>query len=168
MKAIITNFLSSPIFMPTVLLLASLFALAGAYTAEYGFDLQPCSLCSYERIPYFIVAVLAVVAIFFATKKARIAKILCVICAVLMLFEFGLSGYHIGVEKGVFEESCTVNFTAEDIESLKEELFATPVISCKDVQFELFGISMAGWNALYALGLAGFVFMGISYKPKKS
>jgi len=147
-------------FVPLVLLLASAVALISAYTAEYGFDLKPCALCLYERIPYAIVAIIAGIAIFFANKKPQIAKILSIICALVMLFEFGLSVYHVGIEQGFFEETtaCSAGeVNATDINSLRESIFKQEIVSCKE---ELFGVSMAGWNVLYSLGLTCFVFMG--------
>lgn len=45
---------------------------------------------------------------------------------------------------------------ATSIEALREQLMATPVVACDQVPWSLFGVSLAGYNALIAAGLCAY------------
>ena len=62
--------------------------------------------------------------------------------------------YHAGVEAGVFQGLTTC--TATGAMSL-EDLMNVPLVRCDQVQWSLFGISMAGWNAILSLGGAALI-----------
>jgi disulfide bond formation protein DsbB len=61
---------------------------------------------------------------------------------------------------------CTANLAAgASTADLVDQLLATPVVRCDDVPWSLFGLSMAGWNALFSLDIAAvatlaFIFGG--------
>ena len=82
---------------PLVLLLASLGALAVAYTAEYGFGLDPCALCLYQRVPYAVVAVLALSAMVFPADPWR--RVALAIAGMALVVGAGIALYHVGVEQ---------------------------------------------------------------------
>ena len=125
-------------------LLAILFAL---YT-EYILGFKPCKLCLYQRIPY----VIAIFISFIGYNYIKNNKILILIIIIFLISAL-ISGYHYGIENSIFEEfsGCTNNSLeivdkAELLKSLNNN-----VISCKDVNFKLFGISLAGINLLFSL-----------------
>jgi len=125
-------------------LLAILFAL---YT-EYILGFKPCKLCLYQRIPY----VVAILISFIGYNYFKNDKILIII-VIIFITSALISGYHYGVENGIFEEfsGCTndsleIVDKSELLKSLKDN-----VVSCKDVNFKLFGISLAGINLLFSL-----------------
>ena len=125
-------------------LLAILFAL---YT-EYILGFKPCKLCLYQRIPY----VVAIFISFIGYNYFKNDKILIIIVIIFIISAL-ISGYHYGVENGIFEEfsGCTndsleIVDKSELLKSLKDN-----VVSCKDVNFKLFGISLAGINLLFSL-----------------
>ena len=81
-------------------------------------------------------------------------------------FVFGviISFYHVGIEQGFFSESlvCDLtgsknNLTVNDI--LKE--FDKKTVSCKDVKFKIFGLSLATFNTLISLILSVIVILKI-------
>ena len=79
--------------------------------------------------------------------------------AALLLLDAGIAGYHVGVEQGWWTGTaeCTGPAgEAKTLEELKAQIMATPVTRCDEVAFSLFGISMAGYNLLFCLVLAGF------------
>ena len=125
-------------------LLAILFAL---YT-EYILGFKPCKLCLYQRIPY----VIAIFISFIGYNYFKNVKILILIIIIFLISAL-ISGYHYGIENSIFEEfsGCTNNSLeivdkAELLKSLNNN-----VLSCKDVNFKLFGISLAGINLLFSL-----------------
>jgi disulfide bond formation protein DsbB len=40
-----------------------------------------------------------------------------------------------------------------------QEIVAAPLVRCDQVQWSLFGISMAGWNAILSLGGAALILL---------
>lgn len=139
------------------LLALLLLPLIAAYVSQYGFGLEPCILCIYQRIPYAVLAV--VVLLYFFLKKKLNARLLFTIVAIGLLLEAAMAFYHVGVEQGVITEGigCVEQNIAGTIEELRAQLLASPVVACNKPQFMFLGLSMAAWNGLYALGLFAFV-----------
>jgi disulfide bond formation protein DsbB len=131
-------------------------ALILAYISEYGFDLKPCILCIYQRIPYAVGALLGIIAFVFFRKKR---KALCV-CALLLVGCFfvdaGIAAFHSGVEYGWWKgtDDCGAGGTPDSMEALRAQLMHAATVRCDEPQFTFLGISMAGYNFFYALGFA--------------
>ena len=67
-----------------------------------------------------------------------------------------LGGYHAGVEYGLWAgpTGCSANLLADgNIKALTQQLLITPLVRCDEVPWSLFGLSMAGWNALISLDI---------------
>ena len=131
-----------------VLVLISL-ALISAFVVEYWLGHKPCKLCLYQRIPYFL-SILIIIRIFF-TKKYE--KIFLLILSLIFLCSSALAFYHFGIEQGFFEESTVC--VAADLS--KEELLLQlkqNTISCKDVTFRIFGLSLATINTIFSIILS--------------
>jgi disulfide bond formation protein DsbB len=142
---------------PALLLGACAFAFAVALTTQYGFGLAPCVLCLYQRIPYGVAAGLSLAALWPKTPpKARMA--LVALCAVAFLVDAGIAAYHVGVEQHWWESACVggINPEAASVENLQALLAGPPPVPCDRVPWAVFGISMAGYNGLFALCLAAF------------
>ncbi|MGI9436643.1 MAG: disulfide bond formation protein B, partial [Geminicoccaceae bacterium] len=75
----------------------------------------------------------------------------------LLLISAGLAGYHVAVEQGwiALPAGCAAGGNATSVEELKALLAEAPP-SCDQVGFSLLGLSLAGWNLLVSLILAGF------------
>jgi len=130
------------------ILFYSLFAIFFALYVEYILQFKPCKLCLYQRIPYIV----AIFISFIGYNYFKNDKILILIVMIFSISAF-ISGYHYGIEKNIFEEfsGCTTNSLeiidkSELLKSLKDN-----VSSCKDVNFKLLGISLAGINFLLSL-----------------
>jgi len=141
-----------------IILFFSIIVLCSAYFIEYILDYKPCNLCLIERLPYF----LAIIIIFFGISLNQFEKIIFISLGLIFAFATILSLYHVGIEQGFFEESivCVSSnkmniLNKEDI--LKE--FQKTVVSCKDVEFKLFGISLATIN-----GIISFILSVITFK----
>lgn len=80
----------------------------------------------------------------------------------------GIAAFHVGVEQHWWQglASCGGNLPqARTVEELRAALLAQPVVRCDEVAWSLFGISMAGWNFLFSLGLAALSFAAAISKP---
>ena len=130
------------------ILFYSLFAIFFALYVEYILGYKACKLCLYQRVPYII----AIFISFIGYNYFKNDKILILVIAVF-LTSFFISGYHYGIENNIFKEfsGCTNNSLniidkSELLKSLNDN-----VVNCKDVNFKLFGMSLAGINLLFSL-----------------
>ena len=139
-------------FLFTILIFISL-VLVFAFIIEHKLGHQPCKLCLYERIPYFL-SVLLIIKIFFIRIYERETLL---ILSLVFIISTCLAFYHLGIEQGFFKESlaCTAGNLSENItkEELLEQLNQN-IISCKDVSFRIFGFSLAAINTIFSLILS--------------
>jgi disulfide bond formation protein DsbB len=124
--------------------------LGGAYLGQYGFGLEPCQMCWWQR--YALFAALPLALLGWIRPSARIATGLALLA---ILVGGTIGGYHAGVEYGWWKGLTTcasgVSFGGGDP---LEALTKAQMIPCDVVQWELFGISLAGWNFLISVPLA--------------
>ena len=130
--------------------LISLISIFSAYFIEHILGHQPCNLCLIERIPYGLTIIL--VSINYLTRKNE--RIIILLLILTFVFSFFISVYHYGIEQDFFEESgiCGVKNAADIIS--KEELLkqlSEKTISCKDVTFKVFGLSLTSINIIISL-----------------
>ena len=132
------------------LIFLSFIALSFAYFVEFVLGHEPCNLCKIERIPY-IGSIILISFLIFTNKWEKI-----ILSIILLLFIFGsvTSIYHVGIEQGVFSESLLcelgLNTNIQNSDDLLKSLEKTP-ISCKDVTFRIFGLSLATFNAFLSI-----------------
>ena len=130
--------------------LISLIALMSAYFIEYVLGYQPCNLCLYERIPYFL-AILILLANF---KYNKLEKYFILFLIIIFFIATLLSLYHLGIEQGLIEESLLCNLEKGTNIIDKDELLKQlqqKNISCKDVAFKIFGLSLTSYNIIISL-----------------
>ena len=136
-----------------LILLFSIFALSAAYFIEYILGHQPCNLCLIERIPYAISIIIIVICLF--TQKFE--KITLIILSITFFAAALLSFYHFGIEQGFIKESlvCDLNNPGNELsrEALLNQLKEMP-ISCKNVTFKIFGLSLATFNIFISIILS--------------
>ena len=146
-----------------IIFIFSLISLLIALYIEFYLGYSPCKLCIYQRIPYLI-------AIFITFMGMSYLKNLIWLYALLIVFfsSFLISGYHFGIEQEIFSEfsGCTGNSlnTIDKNELLK--LLSSEVNSCKNVEFKIFGLSLAAINLL--LSFLIFIFILIIIKNEKN
>ena len=152
-------------FLFTLLVLISL-VLILAYVIEYKLGYQPCKLCLYERIPYFI-SILLMMKIFFTKghEKTTLLILFFVFIASLVL-----AFYHFGIEQGFFNESlvCTAGNLSETL--TKDELLkqlSKNTISCRDVSIRILGFSLAAINTIFSI-LLSVIFIGLFLNYEKN
>ena len=130
------------------ILFYSLLAIFFALYVEHVLEYKPCKLCLYQRIPY-------IVAIFISFVGYNYFKNDKILILIVMIFSISalISGYHYGIENNIFEEfsGCSNNTLGITNKSELLKSLNNNVPSCKNVNFKLFGMSLAGINFLLSL-----------------
>ncbi len=137
-------------FYLKIIFIFSFVALISAYFIEHILGHRPCNLCLIERIPY-ILSIILIFIIFFFKKNEKFVVLLLILT---FIFSFAISIYHYGIEKGIFEESAICGLKNFDENIRKEDLLKQlneQIVSCKDVTFRIFGLSLATINIVISL-----------------
>lgn len=125
--------------------------LAGAFFFQM-LGYAPCKLCLWQRWPHGAAVALGLVALVAAPRWLALAGAL----AAATTAALGL--YHAGVEQGWWPgpDTCT---TSGDLggsaEDLLNQIMAAPLVRCDEIAWIFAGLSMAAWNAILSLALAG-------------
>ena len=141
----------------------SFFSLIAALYVEYILGFKPCILCIYQRIPYAIAILISLTAFLIGNKN-----ILLIILGLTFLAGTLLSGYHVGIEKGIIEPlfSCT----GENIKALEKDEILKSLNNiqpdCKDVDFSIFGVSLATLNFIISFVLTIVIVYIFKYAKK--
>ena len=150
-----------------IILYISIFALSSAYFIEYILDYKPCNLSLFERLPYF----LAIIIILLGLSLNRFDKFIFISLGLIFASATILSLYHVGIEQGFFKESLVcVSNNEMNILNKKDLLneFQKTTVSCKDVEFTLFGLSLATINVIISLTLSVITFkLFLNYEKNK-
>tara|TARA_B100000963_G_scaffold15385_1_gene11767 strand:+ start:21 stop:497 length:477 start_codon:yes stop_codon:yes gene_type:complete len=134
----------------------SILSLLIAYFLQYVLGHKPCNLCIIERIPY-IAAIILISLIFILNRYKKIIS-----NVILIFFVFGalVSFYHFGIEQGFVSESLICELSNNEPlnkEELLNQLKKKEIISCKDVTFRFFGLSLATINTVISIILSGIM-----------
>ena len=135
--------------------LISSLMLISAFYLEYFHGALPCDLCIKQRwfhgaiIAYSLIIILII-------KKNLISKTILILGGAILWLSSSLAGlYHFGIEMNFWTgpDGCSSNIDFSK-DTLTYLLNKSP-IKCDEVMFEIFGLSLAGWNALASL----FIFL---------
>ena len=130
--------------------LVSIIALVSAFFIEYILGHQPCNLCVLERIPYF----LTIIIVLLIYKFIQFERFFILLLAIIFLAGTILSLYHLGIEQGFIQESLVCDLKNGSNLLSKEEILKQlqeKSVSCKDVTFKIFGLSLTSYNILISL-----------------
>lgn len=157
------NLLSDARFVTAGITAAAAAAIGSAYTAQYGFGLQPCDLCLMQRVPFALAAALGLGGLFFAVKRQnpKAAAAFVLLSGLVFLAGGGIAFYHHGVEQHwwvSFLQGCKVNL---DPENLLAQIESAQAVRCDEIPWAdpLFHLSMAAWNAIISPLLAAGCFV---------
>ena len=136
-----------------LVLVFSIFAILAAYFIQYVLGHQPCNLCLIERVPYILSIIIISICLF----TQQFERITLIILSLVFFAAALLSFYHFGIEQGFIKESLVCNLNSPNNELSKEALLnqlKEMPISCKDVTFKIYGLSLATFNVLISLILS--------------
>ena len=133
-----------------LIFLISVIALISAFFIEYILGHQPCNLCILERIPYL----LAIIIILLNFKFSHYEKFFILLLSIIFLAGTIISLYHLGIEQGFVQESLVCDLKGGSNLLSKEEILKQlqeKSVSCKDVTFKMFGLSLTSYNILISI-----------------
>ena len=136
-----------------LILIFSIFALGAAYFIQHILGHKPCNLCLIERLPY----IFAIIIITLGLILKKFEKVIIILLILVFVAATIISFYHFGIEQGFFKESLVCNLDNNINNLSKEDLIKElqqQIISCKDVDFRIFGLSLATINTIISLILS--------------
>ena len=154
--------LSARIALVFVLALA---VIGVAILSQYWGGLLPCALCLKQRVAFYLAMPLLALAWFYASRAPLATRGLLTTIGIIFLANAGLGFYHAGIEYGWWlgPASCGGGAAqALDTGALFEALKSGAMVRCDAPAFTLFGLSLAGYNVIACLALAGLAL----YKPE--
>ncbi|WP_432256184.1 disulfide bond formation protein B [Limimaricola sp. AA108-03] len=138
----------------TILLatLGSAALLGGAFIFQ-AFGYPPCAMCIWQRWPHGIAIAIGLIALML---PGRVLPLLGALAAVTTA---AIGVFHTGVERDWWEGPASCTGTGQSLGSLSGgdllSMDGPRLVMCDVVSWELFGLSMASWNALFSLVLVG-------------
>ena len=131
--------------------LGSFGLLIGALLFQYVGEMAPCKMCYWQRYPH--AAAVSIAALILLTQIRSFA----ILGFLLTLLTAGIGGFHAGVEQSWWDgpQTCTSNAIDNlSTEELLTQIMSAPMARCDEISWQMFGISMAGWNMVLSLCLA--------------
>ncbi len=138
-----------PFAVPALIVAVSLGALAAALISQYWGGLQPCVLCIYQRYAYLGAIAFGLLGLI-AGPRAGARRAAVALAGLAFLTGAAIAAFHVGVEQLWWRGTSECHAPAFDpnasIADLREQLLGTSFVACDEVQWSLFGISMAGYS----------------------
>jgi disulfide bond formation protein DsbB len=136
-----------------LLLVACAATIAGAWMFQFA-GYEPCHLCLLQRWPYYAVIAIAAMSLlaFQPGLQGNILKLL----GLLMIGSAIFGAYHAGIEWKFWDGPSTCTGTGGLSTGLPD--LTKPVVMCDDAALRIFGVSLAGWNAVISAVLAALAF----------
>lgn len=140
-------------------------AIIGAFYFQYALGLQPCPLCLDQRVAYYVSIPLAVLVALGASVGAsrKVLTAALVVIAASMIFNAGLGVYHSGIEWKFWAGPADCSGPLNSLGStggLLRQLQDIRVVRCDEAAWRFLGLSLAGYNVLISLALAGIALWG--------
>ncbi|MDB5699868.1 MAG: disulfide bond formation protein [Sphingomonadales bacterium] len=132
--------------------------LAGAWGSQLIGHLYPCEMCHWQRWPHY--AALGIALLAFFIKPMRLP--LVALAAVAILISGGIGVFHAGVEYHWWEGFTTCSRIGG---ASLADIMKAPVIRCDTAQWTLFGVSLAGFNAIVSLA-GGLTILNLLRKAR--
>jgi disulfide bond formation protein DsbB len=126
----------------------------GALGFQYIGNYPPCEMCHWQRWPHIAAAVIGLgggILLSTGHQNARLATAIALLAILGVAVSGGLGVFHAGVEWHFWPgpTACTTGFKFNGTLDLN-----APTPYCDRAAWRLFGISLAGYNALVSLGAA--------------
>lgn len=150
--------------------LVSLVLILGALGFEYLGGMPPCEMCMWQRWPHYTAIVVGLgggLAIAGGALPRRAGPYVAGLAMVLIAVSGAIGVYHAGVEWHLWAGPAACTGPAFHFRGALN--LNAPVVACDQAQWRLFGISLAGYNAIVSLGAvcaAATLLMRSATRPK--
>ena len=147
-----------------MIIFLSIMTLVVAVYIEYILGIKPCKLCYYQRIPFILALILSCIGLKFLNQKIILKIIL-----LIFLSSTFLAFYHFGIENGFIPDLSICEGKKEILIDTKSIIksFEDKIPSCKDVDFRLFGLSLANYNLIISFLLSIVTIILIKYEKNR-
>ncbi|MCF6215277.1 MAG: disulfide bond formation protein B [Emcibacter sp.] len=145
--------------------------LAGAYGFQYIGGLAPCDLCWTQRYAHMVILGLSGAGLLLKKYDRPLQNLYAWAVIIALDVSIVAAGYHAGIEQKWWAgpTTCTsgsINASA-DMESLFDSMMESNLVLCDEIPWEMFGISMAGYNFLISFIVAQFVTFAVVFNLRK-
>ena len=151
----------------SLILIFSIFSILFAFYVEYVLEHKPCNLCLLQRLPY----ILSIILIILVTIFKNLERLLFLFLSLIFLLGSLLALYHVGIERSLISESYICGNGIDTSSTDKTEILnqlENKIISCKDVTFTIFGLSLATINTFISAVIATITLkIFLKYEKKR-
>ena len=143
---------------------ASALLLAGAHAFETFGHYRPCELCYTQRNVHWLALWVGALGFGVSFWRPGVARLACLLLGFVFLTSVAYAGYHAGVEWKWWPgpTTCTGSHlkavTAADMARLLSG-YNEHIVRCDEAAWRMFGVSMAGYNAVISMALAALSFV---------
>ena len=142
----------------------SVASISTAIYIEHVLEYKPCKLCIYQRIPYIISIFISFLGYNYFKNNTWLYLLL-----IIFLSSSLLSGYHVGIENnfinefsGCISDNNKIIDKSELLNSLKN---TAP--NCKEVDYRIFGLSLATINFIMSVIISVFITKFLVYEKNR-
>lgn len=142
--------------------------LGGALISQYVGGLYPCEMCMWQRWPHLLAIILSLAA-FAAGSRVPLSLTLTALAAASIASSGVIGAFHAGVEYGWWEglSACAIPATGGSTQALLDSIMSAPLTRCDVAPWSMFGISLAGYNAILSLAAAAAITMLMLRQDRK-
>ena len=167
-----TNSLAAdrPRLLATISFVLGLATIAGAWGSQLFGGLVPCELCLEQRLAYYwALPVLALILILWNHLPRAVFYVAMGVTIAIFAWGLYMATYHAGVEYGLWPgpTACTgtgVSVSFDDLQNIN----AAKVVPCDKIQFSLFGITLAGYNALILVAIIAMLAAATAMRARRA
>lgn len=136
-------------------LLAPAALLGGALAFQHVGGLPPCEMCMWQRWPHLAAIGFGLLAFLLPQQR----RTLVLLAGLAILVSGGIGAYHAGVEQHWWEglTRCSAMNVPNASGDFLRDIIASPLIRCDAIPWQMWGISLAGWNAIISTLAGGAV-----------
>jgi len=139
--------------------------LGGAYAFQYIGGVEPCDLCWTQRYIHMAILGLSAVGLLFKSPTCILRYIYTGFTTIALYISSYAAGYHAGVEQKWWQGPTTCTSSGlnggASMDDLFESMMSAKLVLCDEIAWDMFGISMAGYNFLFSFGTALFVTLAM-------
>ncbi|MBT3396270.1 MAG: disulfide bond formation protein B [Alphaproteobacteria bacterium] len=157
--------------VPALIMAISASALGSALASQYWGGLLPCVLCIYQRWAYVAAFTFALAGFGLMKSTPKLLRAAIAMAGLSFMGGSIIAGFHVGVEQGWWQGFAGCHVPPLDPtltpEQMRAQLLATEFVACDQIPWSMFGVSMAGYNALFSAAFAAATMIAAWKLPRQ-